>query len=831
MENPKNQLADKLKEANNVLVTVSANPTVDQLSAAIGLTLFLTKLKKHATTVFSGQVPSTIDFLKPEETIETNTDSLRDFIISLDKNKADKIRYKVEDTMVKIFITPYRTSINDTDLVFSQGDFNVDVVVAIGIQKREDIDQAIMAHGRILHDAVVATVNIDSGSDLGTLNWSDQKASSLCEMVVGLTDLLKTNTLDGQMATAFLTGIVAETERFSNEKTTSTTMNASAKLMTAGANQQLVATKLKSAVPEQQATSPQQSPAEDAESETPKDAVMDDDGSLRINHPSSIPETDETQTDAPLKPVAPAASPAAPPSNLPEPWVPDSHVPAGSNIAAEAVSNESTNNTNPSASTEVGVPNTPNSQFGTSLVTEPPRFGGQLSAAADDSSNETNPLNLPSSTETPLLNHKPSPAQGAPVAPPATPAPINNGPPEPYTVFEPEAQKTSPEPKDLPPVLPKSAEPRSNPPIDFPKAVDSASLDLPTPPQLPAAPQPIAQAPQKPVSTGQPYVDMGNKTLDDIEKRVDSRHQDLDEPFKLPEQFVRTLDHTTLSGIEEKVDSPHTIQPKPEAPKATPDNEDYHKVAASQVAKAMSGTTLDKIEEKVDSPHLQDRQAQALEASEEIVEDKTLGLSYESHESEPAEQVDPPKEEPVSSEPVIDKSTSTPSVDALQQSVTEASSIVEDSKRPVAQTATTSEADKPGEEDTLEKQEKAREAVMRAINSGGDGRSALPPLAGIGTTGVMEVGHKDDSAQTATTTDPPAVPPPLKPVPHSGPSPNISIDPEDGSFVPLPPSLLPNSDELPVDATASGSDEASAPPEVPPPMMPPVAAPASSAKS
>ena len=147
MDNPKNQIADKLKDASNVLVTVSANPSVDQLSAAIGLTLLLTKLKKHATAVFSGQVPSTIEFLKPEETIEQNTNSLRDFIIALDKAKADKIRYKVEENMVKIFITPYRTSIGEPDLVFSQGDFNVDIVVGLGVHQKEDLDQAITAHG------------------------------------------------------------------------------------------------------------------------------------------------------------------------------------------------------------------------------------------------------------------------------------------------------------------------------------------------------------------------------------------------------------------------------------------------------------------------------------------------------------------------------------------------------------------------------------------------------------------------------------------------------------------------------------------------------------
>src|SRR6266403_1398515 len=116
----KQQIADRLKEANNILVTVSSNPSVDQLASCIGLTLALNKLGKHATAVFSGDVPSTIEFLQPEKTLERDTNSLRDFIIALDKSKADKLRYKVVDKVVKMLITPYRTSLREKNLEFSQ---------------------------------------------------------------------------------------------------------------------------------------------------------------------------------------------------------------------------------------------------------------------------------------------------------------------------------------------------------------------------------------------------------------------------------------------------------------------------------------------------------------------------------------------------------------------------------------------------------------------------------------------------------------------------------------------------------------------------------------
>jgi nanoRNase/pAp phosphatase (c-di-AMP/oligoRNAs hydrolase) len=208
MQNPNiPQVLKTLKEANCVLVTVKNSPTVDELAAAIALTLMLNHLNKHAVTVFSGRVPSMLEFLQPEMAIDTTTDSLRDFIIALDKSKADKLRYKVEDNVVRIFITPYKSSITEKDLEFSQGEFNVDAVVALGVVTKEDFDQAVTTHGRILHDAtVVALTNQNTVSQIGAINWQEQPASSICEMVAMLTDGLGPDVLDAQVATALMTG-------------------------------------------------------------------------------------------------------------------------------------------------------------------------------------------------------------------------------------------------------------------------------------------------------------------------------------------------------------------------------------------------------------------------------------------------------------------------------------------------------------------------------------------------------------------------------------------------------------------------------------------------
>lgn len=246
----KQQIVDKIKNSSNILVTVSSSPSVDELSAALGLTLLLNKLNKHATAVFSGAVPPAITFLDPGKTFEDTVNSLRDFIIALDKEKADHLRYKVDGEVVKIFITPYRTTLDSSDLDFSQGDYNVELVLALGVEQRDNLDQALSAHGRILHDATVATISVGSkSSQLGSIDWRDENASSFSEMLVSISDALKKDKpiLDEQIATAFLTGIVAATDRFSNDRTSSRVMTMAAQLMAAGANQQLIAAKLEEA--------------------------------------------------------------------------------------------------------------------------------------------------------------------------------------------------------------------------------------------------------------------------------------------------------------------------------------------------------------------------------------------------------------------------------------------------------------------------------------------------------------------------------------------------------------------------------------------------------
>jgi hypothetical protein len=505
MDSAKQQLVEKIKASNNVLVAVSRNPSVDQLAALLGLSLLLNKQGKHCAAVFSGTIPSTLEFLKPEDTFEKNTDSLRDFIIALDKSKADKLRYKVEDNVVRIFITPYKTSISQEDLEFSQGDFNVDLVVGLGVHEQADLDQAIITHGRILHDATVASITINDGGELGSINWHDPSASSLSELVTDLSQSLGDNMLDQQIATALLTGIVSETNRFSNDKTSSRTMSSSAILMAAGANQQLVATKLEEPERPNSNSSDDSSKDQSMSDEDKKDDVpKTDNGTLEIEHdPNEKPAEDSKpdQHDDEAKEQDQGNAPTENGFELPEPV---DHLDDAPKLDV------------------LDDANTPGLAKTSSMITEPPSLGGTLTANAQQNQLDpvTDPMSLPA-TDAPKLLERTDMYNAAPPSNPTPPIPPSLDP----SLQQPPAFTPPPAPAPDPP---SNTSPWSNlsapttPPAD-----DLAPPPLATP--VPSEPPVLDTTPPPPAASkrdddlSQLHID-DNGTLTQLEEAVNSPH-------------------------------------------------------------------------------------------------------------------------------------------------------------------------------------------------------------------------------------------------------------------------------------------------------------------
>ena len=307
ISNITNRVVDKIKASENILIALSKNPNIDEISAALGLAMILDTIHKHVTAIFSGQVPNVLQFLKPEETFEKTTNSLQDFIIALSKDKVDHISYKIEGDFVKVYVTPYKATIGQAELSMSYGDYNVDLVICFDVISGDEIDPALSEYGRIMHDATAINLTVGTPGRFAELEWQDSNVSSISEMVVGLADKLGLASFSEQVATALLTGIVASTDHFSNPRTSSSTMSIASKLMSFGANQQLISSQIMEKI---KTPDEAQTPATPAATESRATEAPVAPNSPVVSVAPAVPAT----SVAPVIPSAPAelATPTAP---------------------------------------------------------------------------------------------------------------------------------------------------------------------------------------------------------------------------------------------------------------------------------------------------------------------------------------------------------------------------------------------------------------------------------------------------------------------------------------------------------------------------------------
>ena len=524
-EDAVSKVAEKIQHATNILIALSKDPNVDEISAAIALAFVLDQQKKHVTAIYSGQTPNALEFLRPEETFQKDISSLQDFIIALNKSKADHLIYQVEGDYVKILITPYKGQIKKEDLEYSYSDYNVDLVIVFNVNSGSEIDSALSEYGRIMHDAMAINITSSVPGRFADLEWSDPSKSSVCEMVYDLLGELEIDNTPQEVATALLTGILSATERFSNNRTKPTTMAVASKLMEAGADQQLISSNiLKAETPAVAAENPfatqspttNETPAAPAAQEAPAAPATQE-----IPEAPATPTIQETPeaSAAPAAQASPAASAATPevpavsqdsaetPQLTPEQELErmfeqnqasqsqaptsGSSLPGNSMVAASNVMDDLARLTDSMLSAESPVapnvtPAAPVEPIAPNIPAVPENIPAAPEVLAATQTIPVAPENIPVAPEN-------SPAPNIPVAPekptiPASPAQPQYIQPQPM-----QYQSVQPQPQQYQPVQPQPVQPQ---PEQIQPMPQMQAEYQPTPQFVQPATQPIQPAPQ-----------------------------------------------------------------------------------------------------------------------------------------------------------------------------------------------------------------------------------------------------------------------------------------------------------------------------------------------
>jgi|SaaInlStandDraft_6_1057023.scaffolds.fasta_scaffold06580_3 nanoRNase/pAp phosphatase (c-di-AMP/oligoRNAs hydrolase) len=233
------QVLEAIKRSTRPLICVPSSGGSDSYATALGLKKVLAKLEKKATIVAAdGAAPKNIHFLDGHEEIQPKLENLRNFVIELDasKTKVDELTYEMKDDKLLVHLSPKQGFWNERDVKTSTSGYRFDLIICIGSPDYEACAQLYRDNPDFFFRTPI--INIDHSPEnehYGQLNIVDLTASACGEVCHDLIDSIEPGLIDEEVATAFLTGMIAKTKSFKTKNVTPKTLQTASKLIAKGA--------------------------------------------------------------------------------------------------------------------------------------------------------------------------------------------------------------------------------------------------------------------------------------------------------------------------------------------------------------------------------------------------------------------------------------------------------------------------------------------------------------------------------------------------------------------------------------------------------------------
>lgn len=236
------QVLEAIKRSNRPLICIPAGANADHYATAIGLSKVLKKLDKQATIVAADGRPSkNIQFIPGHEVITGKLENLRKFVIELDasKTKVDELSYEIKDEKLYIYLSPKQGFWDAKDVRTSTSGYRYDLIICIGTPDYESCAHLYSENPDFFYHTPV--INIDHSPDnehYGQINVVDLTASACGEVCHDLIESIESSLIDEEVATAFLTGMIANTKSFKTNNVTPKTLQTASKLIAKGAKRE-----------------------------------------------------------------------------------------------------------------------------------------------------------------------------------------------------------------------------------------------------------------------------------------------------------------------------------------------------------------------------------------------------------------------------------------------------------------------------------------------------------------------------------------------------------------------------------------------------------------
>jgi bifunctional oligoribonuclease and PAP phosphatase NrnA len=234
-QNPKQEIAEKLRGAKSVLVVSHQGPDADAVGSVLALSRVLGKLGKEVTPLLADDV-SEFHWLPGAGEVQAQYRGGRTLKVQIraPKEQIDSLRYETEPGGLSIIIEPKDEPIRP-EAVHVEGpatDFDALVVLdtpawnyvgEIGLELPGDRPVLVIDHH-------------PTSEKFGSVNWVDSSAASTSEMLLSLIESLGPDLIDAEVATCLYAGLLGDTGGFQNSNTRGGTLSVAAQLVSAGAD-------------------------------------------------------------------------------------------------------------------------------------------------------------------------------------------------------------------------------------------------------------------------------------------------------------------------------------------------------------------------------------------------------------------------------------------------------------------------------------------------------------------------------------------------------------------------------------------------------------------
>lgn len=242
------QVIETIKRSNRPLICVPSGGGSDAYAAAIGLSKVLRKLEKKPVIVAAdGNAPKNLHFLQGHREIQPSLENLRQFVIELDATKTpvDELSYELKEDRLFVYLSPKKGFWDQKDVRTSASGYRFDLIFCIGSPDYESCAHLYSENPDFFFRTPV--INIDHSPEnehYGQINVVDFTASACGEVCYDLIDMIEPGLIDEDVATAFLTGMIAKTKSFRTNNVTPKTLQTASKLIAKGARREHIVEQL-----------------------------------------------------------------------------------------------------------------------------------------------------------------------------------------------------------------------------------------------------------------------------------------------------------------------------------------------------------------------------------------------------------------------------------------------------------------------------------------------------------------------------------------------------------------------------------------------------------